>query len=118
MGIGITIAILLIVKDAASSVWLRLIDGIEPEILAEIERAPAQVSGVAAVRGARARWLGHRVHAEVVIEVDPGLSLRQSDDIVRQVEKVLRDRVRLLGSAIVQVRPAGSPRLVEPVEHA
>ena len=79
VGIGITIAILLIVKDAASSVWLRLIDGIEPEILAEIERAPAQVSGVAAVRGARARWLGHRVHAEVVIEVDPGLSLRQSE---------------------------------------
>src|SRR5262249_45558418 len=38
VGIAITIAILFIVKDAASSVWMRLIDGIEPEILAQIER--------------------------------------------------------------------------------
>lgn len=109
VGIGITIAILLIVKDAAASVWMRLIDGIEPEILADIEHASAQVPGVAAVSDVRARWLGHRVHAEVVIEVDPGLSLRQADDIVRRAEKALHDRVRLLGGAIVQVRPA-APR--------
>ncbi len=81
VGIGITIAILLIVNDAAQSVCIRLIDGIEPEILAEIESVPAQVPGVAAVGDARARWLGHRVYAEVAIEVDPALSIRQADDI-------------------------------------
>lgn len=38
--VGVAIAILFIVKDAATAVWLQLIDGIEPEILAEIEHAP------------------------------------------------------------------------------
>ena len=109
VGIGITIAILLIVKGAAAPVWIRLIDGIEPEILSDIERAPAQVVGVLAVREVRARWLGHRVSADVIIDVDPGLSLRQADDIARLAEKALNERVPLLGSAIVRVRPMSSP---------
>lgn len=108
VGIGITIAILLIVKDTARSVWIRLIDGIEPEILSDVESAPARVQGVLGVRDARARWLGHRVHAEVVIDVDPGLSLRQADEIARRVEKALREKVRLLGGVIVRVAPAAS----------
>ncbi|MEO6870683.1 MAG: cation transporter [Chthoniobacterales bacterium] len=69
VGILITIAILFIVKDAAFSIWTRLIDGIEPEILAEIERAPRQVSGVTGVRDVRARWLGHRVHSDVATKL-------------------------------------------------
>lgn len=106
VGIGITIAILLIVKDAAAPVWIRLIDGIEPEILADIERAPAQVPGVLAVSDARARWLGHRVCAEVVIDVDPALSLRQADAVARLAEKALHERVPLLGRVTVRVRPS------------
>ncbi len=105
VGVGITLAILMIVKDAAKSVWLRLIDGIEPDILSEIESAPVSVPGVNAVRETRARWLGHRVQAEMIIEVDPGLSLRQADAVVRQVEIKLRDRVRLLGGVVVRAVP-------------
>lgn len=61
VGVGISIAILFIVKDAATAVWLRLIDGIEPEILAEIEHAPTHVTGVEGVDEVRARWVGHKV---------------------------------------------------------
>jgi len=39
IGIAITIAILFIVKNAAVAVWTRLIDGIEPKILAAGVRA-------------------------------------------------------------------------------
>lgn len=73
VGIAITIAILFIVKDAAKSVWLRLIDGIEPEIIDEIEHASTHVEGVREVRKVRARWVGHRVYADLVIGVDPEL---------------------------------------------
>jgi hypothetical protein len=55
IGIAIAIAILFIVKNAAVSVWTRLIDGIEPGILAEIEHAPTHVAGVRDVRDVRAR---------------------------------------------------------------
>lgn len=48
-------------NDAATAVWLRVIDGIEPEILAEIERAPTHVMGVEAVDEVRARWVDHKI---------------------------------------------------------
>jgi cation diffusion facilitator family transporter len=106
VGIAITIAILFIVKDAASSVWMRLIDGIEPEVLAQIEHAPAHVQGVRGVRDVRARWLGHRVYSDVTIEVDPTLSVREADRICEAVQKSLREHVRLLGQAVVRIHPA------------
>ncbi len=106
VGILITLAILFIVKDAALSIWTRLIDGIEPEILAEIEHAPTHVEGVIGVRDVRARWLGHRVHSDVAIEVDPTLSVKEADAISKEVEKALREHVRLLDSVVVRICPA------------
>jgi len=108
IGIAITIAILFIVKDAALAVWTRLIEGIEPEILAAIEHAPSHVTGVRAVGEVRARWLGHRVYSDVMIEVDPQLSVAEADVLAQQVEKSLRQHVRLLGTAVVRVCPASS----------
>jgi len=106
VGVGISIAILFIVKDAATAVWLRLIDGIEPEILAEIEHAPTHVGGVESVDEVRARWVGHKVYTDVAIRVDPAISVREADIIVTEVEQALRDHVRLLGYAVVRVSPS------------
>jgi len=105
IGIAITIAILFIVKDAASSVWTRLIDGIEPEILAQIEHAPMHIDGVRAVHDVRARWIGHRVYGDVAIDVDPALSVRDADAISQKVEQAVRDHVPLLGTVVVRSRP-------------
>jgi len=105
VGIGITIAILFIVKDATISIFLRLLDGIEPEILKQIEHAPAHVPGVLAVKSARARWLGHKVHCDLTIEVAANSSLKTADEISERVEAVLLSHVRQLGRAVVHVRP-------------
>ncbi len=105
IGVAITIAILFIVKDAALSVWTRLIDGIEPEILAQTEHAPTHVEGVTGVHNVRARWLGHRVYSDVAINVDPAISVANADVISKKVEKALRDHVRLLDSVVVRVGP-------------
>ncbi len=104
VGIGITVAILFIVKDAAKAVWHRLIDGIEPEILDEITHAPAHVPGVRAVRTVRARWIGHKVYSDVTIAVDPELPVQVGIDIAHAVERSLRDHVRLLGEVVVRVQ--------------
>ncbi|MFI4983612.1 MAG: cation diffusion facilitator family transporter [Rickettsiales bacterium] len=105
VGIVITLTILVIVKDTAKAVWIRLIDGIEPEILAQIEHAPTHVKGIIAIHNVRARWIGHRVYADVTIEVDPKLTVKEADVMAQQVEESLRNHVRLLGKAVVQVRP-------------
>ena len=86
VGIAITIAILFIVKDAARAAWRRLIDGIEPEIVRAIEHAPTHVAGVRDVHRVRARWVGHTVHADPHISVDPDLSVRESHALTEAVE--------------------------------
>jgi cation diffusion facilitator family transporter len=106
VGVAISIAILFIVKDASIAIWNRLIDGIEPDILAQIEHAPMHIAGVRAVREVRARWMGHKVYGDVTIEVDPLLSVDKAAALAREVEASLREHIRLLGTAVVRVCPA------------
>jgi cation diffusion facilitator family transporter len=105
VGLGITLAILLIVRDAARSVFGRMLDGIEPEILAQIEHAPFHVEGVAEVHAVRARWVGHRVHADLHITVDPRLSVAEAHEIAHRVERSLVEHVPTLDDATVHVCP-------------
>ncbi len=108
IGIAITIAILFIVKDAMRSVWGRMIDGIEPQIVDAIALAPTRVAGVRDVHQVRARWVGHKVHTDLHITVDPDLSVREAHAIVEEVERTLRAQVRVLGGSIVHVCPAAT----------
>ncbi|MBF0159042.1 MAG: cation transporter [Magnetococcales bacterium] len=103
VGVGITIAILFIVRDAAKAVWHRLIDGIEPEIIDEITQTARLVAGVRTVRLVRARWMGHKIYSDVTISVDANLPVHVADAIAKAVERSSRQQVRLLGEVVVRV---------------
>jgi cation diffusion facilitator family transporter len=105
VGLGITIAILFIVKDAAKSVFRRILDGIEPEILQDIEQTASDVEGVQGVHGVRARWIGHRVQADLHITVDRTITVGDSHVIIERVEQSLADNVPALGGATIHVDP-------------
>jgi cation diffusion facilitator family transporter len=105
IGLMITAAILWILKDASTAVFRRLLDGIEPEILANVEHAPMHVDGVHDVHEVRARWLGHKVHADLHITLDPHLSLLESHALVERVESALREHVPAFGGATIHVCP-------------
>jgi cation diffusion facilitator family transporter len=110
VGLAITAAILVIVKDAATAVFRRMLDGIEPEILAQIEHAPFHVPGVEEVHAVRARWVGHRVHTDLHISVDPHLTVAESHEIAHRVERSLVAHVPTLDDATVHVCPVEAPR--------
>lgn len=109
IGFAITIAILFIVKDAAISVFNRMVEKIEPEILAQVEHAPMHVPGVQGVYYARARWIGHKIFADLHIAVDPNMSVRDSYALVEAVELALKAHVPSFGDALIHVRPVPSP---------
>jgi len=115
IGLIITVAILFIVKDAAKAVFLRLLDGIEPRILTEVEQAPLHVEGVEGVHEARARWLGHKVHADLHVTVDRRLSVAEAHGIVDRVQQELAEHVPAFGGATIHVCPCSHP---EPVTAA
>ena len=106
VGIAITIAILFIVRGAARAVWNRLVDGIEPATVDEIEHAAMHVAGVKGVRQVRARWVGHKVFADLEIEVNPDLQVSRANEIADAVAEELRGHVRALGSAVVRIVPS------------
>lgn len=105
IGLGITATIIVILKGASVSVFRRLLDGIEPDILAEVEQAPMGVAGVQGVHEARARWLGHKVRAELHVVVDRRLSVEESHGIVDRVYQALAERVPAFGGATIHVCP-------------
>lgn len=104
IGLLITVAILFIVKDAVIAVFNRMVEKIEPEILQEVEHAPLHIPGVQKVEHARARWVGHRVFADLEISVDPEMSVRDAHAVSDAVQETLKSHVPSFGEAIIHVR--------------
>lgn len=85
VGLLITITILFIVKDTVRTMWHRLMDAVEPEVVDVIERTAAAVPDVEDVHDVRVRWLGHKLGAELHATVDETLSTRESHEIAEEV---------------------------------
>ena len=109
VGLAITVAILFIVRDAARSIFTRMLDGIDPAILAEVEHAAHHVEGVQGVHEVRARWLGHKVLSELHVIVDRRLSVAESHRIVDLVHDELTTHVPAFGGATIHVCPCDHP---------
>jgi cation diffusion facilitator family transporter len=108
IGLLITLAIFGIVWQSARAVFTRMLDGVEPEVLDEIEHTAGHVPGIVRVREAKARWLGHRLRAEVDIEVDPALPVGEADTLVAAFERELHDHLPALQAVHVRTWPAGA----------
>jgi cation diffusion facilitator family transporter len=106
IGLLIAAAILVIVWQSGKTVFTRLLDGVDPEVIDEIRSAATHhVEGVEEVTEVRARWLGHRLRAEVNVAVDPGLSVEERHAIAREVNHQLLHHLGYLDAAVVHVDP-------------
>ena len=105
VGLGITIAILFIVRDSARSIWRRMMDAIEPETVEAIERVARDTAGVQEVDFVRARWVGHRIYSEARVRVEGGLSVAESREISQSILASAKREVPKLERIIVEVEP-------------
>jgi cation diffusion facilitator family transporter len=105
VGLLIAAAILVIVWQSGKAVFTRLLDGVEPEAIEEIRHTASCVPGVEDVSEVRARWLGHRLHAEVNVAVDPDLSVSEGHAIARELNHQLLHHLSYLSGAVIHVDP-------------
>ncbi|MGE2815240.1 cation diffusion facilitator family transporter [Mycobacterium heidelbergense] len=105
-GLVITAAILAVLRTAARDVFRRLLDGVDPAMVDAAEHALAARPGVHAVRSVRMRWIGHRLHADAELDVDPALDLAQAHRIAHDAEHELTHAVPKLTSALIHAYPA------------
>jgi cation diffusion facilitator family transporter len=105
VGLLIAAAILGIVWQSGNTVFTRLLDGVDPELIDEIRHAAHHVPGVEDVAEVRARWLGHELYAEVNVAVAPKLSVAEGHGIAREVNHQLLHRLTYLRGAVIHVDP-------------
>jgi cation diffusion facilitator family transporter len=105
VALAITGVIALTLLRAAGAVIHRILDGSDEETIALIETVAASTAGVEHVTAAKARWTGHRLRAELSIDVDPGISVEAGHDIAELVRSALLDQVPRLTDAAVHVDP-------------
>ncbi|MGK5640788.1 cation diffusion facilitator family transporter [Streptomyces sp. URMC 126] len=103
VGLLITAAILLVLRDAAREVFRRLMDSVDPELVDRATRALHGVEGVREVGQVRMRWVGHALRAEVDIVVDAELSVVRAHERAVAAEHALLHAVPRLVAATVHI---------------
>ena len=106
IGLLITAAIFGIVIQSGKSIFFRMLDGAEPNVIDELRHVAEHVPQVKEVTEVRARWLGHRLHAELNVAVDPELTIAQAHAIAAEVRHQLLHHLDYLSLVVIHVDPA------------
>ncbi len=106
VGLLITIAILAVLRTAVRDVFRRLLDAVDPKLVDAAEAALAAEPGVTAVRSVKMRWIGHRIHADAELDIDPATSLADAHRIAHEAEHTLTHAVPKLATALVHAYPS------------
>nr|WP_240204394.1 cation diffusion facilitator family transporter [Streptomyces actuosus] len=114
VGLAITAAIVLVLRDAAREVFRRVLDAVDPVLVDRAEQALAAVPGVRAVGELRLRWIGHRLRAEVAVVVDGEATVRQAHAVAVDAEHALLHAVPRLTAALVHADPEPAPGEPDP----
>ena len=114
VGLAITAAITLVLRDAAREVFRRVMDAVDPALVDRAERALTEVAGVRGVGELRLRWIGHRLRAEVAVVVDGDVTVRQAHRIAVDAEHALLHAVPRLTAALVHADPEPAPGEADP----
>lgn len=105
IGILIGIAIVFITWEATKTIWYRLMDAVDPELIDRAETVISENVGVLEIRRIRMRWVGHCLHAEIYISVNSDLKTAESHQIAEQVRHVLYHEFPELTDINVHIDP-------------
>ena len=108
VGLVITVVIFKIVWDSGKSLFTRLLDGVDSEVIDEVRHSVHHVPEVLEVTEVRVRWLGHRLLADVNIAIQSNLSVEQGHQIAREVQHQLLHHLPYLANATIHVDPVSA----------
>lgn len=106
IGLLITVAILAVLRTALRDVFRRLMDGVDPVLVDAAEAALAAEPGVRQVRSVKMRWIGHQLHVDAELDIEPSTTLVEAHQIAHSAEHTLTQTVPKLSSALIHAYPA------------
>lgn len=119
VGLLITVAILVVLWDAARQVCRRLMDAVDPALVDAAHTALRSVEGVLGTGQVRMRWIGHSMRAEAEIVVAPELTVVEAHRLAVAAEHALLHAVPRLAAVTVHTdhpAPDADPH-AEPAHH-
>jgi cation diffusion facilitator family transporter len=116
-GIVVAGAMLWLLGRTARRMSRRLLDGVEPGIVDDVEGTVRGVDGVRDIADLRVRWHGHQLSVAVSICVDTDLSVSEGHDAAHEVEHALHHRFTFPVQAIVHVEPFGRTEAHDATAH-
>lgn len=105
VGLLVTVAILAVLRQAAREVFSRLLDAVDPALVAQVDQVVRATPGVVNVGPVRLRWIGHALRAELEITVEPQLSVVEAHRVAEEAEHHLLHEVRRLTAALIHPDP-------------
>jgi len=105
IGLLIGITILFITREATRAMWYRLMDAVDPQLVEAAESVIREHAEVQAIQRLQLRWLGHRLHAEAVLGLDPQLTMAESEHITDHISHHLYHAIPNLSEATIAVIP-------------
>jgi cation diffusion facilitator family transporter len=105
IGLAISAAILNVLRIAARDIYRRLMDRVDPDLVARIEHQLEDVDGIAEVGRVRVRWVGHELHADADVALAGTLALDATDVVLRAAQQRLVERVPRLCDVVLHARP-------------
>lgn len=91
--------------DLGKTIFLRLLDGVDEKTLEEISLKAAQVPGVVRAHDIKARWAGHKLFAELIVEVKADCTIEQADEVATTLSGTLKKQIASLEGVSVRVAP-------------
>lgn len=116
-GLVVAVGIVVLMARSARRISRRLLDGVEPELLTQIETTIASVEGVEELTEVRARWHGHQLRIAADIAVDPTISVARGHDIAHEVEHALHHNFTTPVHAVIHIEPHGQEDAHEATAH-
>jgi divalent metal cation (Fe/Co/Zn/Cd) transporter len=117
VGLAITAAIGLVLYSAVKEVFARLLDAVDPALVAQAERILGDTPGVLSVDSLRMRWVGHSLRVEAEIGIDAATPLSRAHEIVHNAEHALLHAVDRLAAASIHANPAGESEVHDGLRH-
>lgn len=105
IGLLIGVTILFITRDATVTMWYRLMDAIDPSLLDQAEAIVSRHVEVKQVRRIRMRWVGHRLHADLLVAVDAQMSTAASHQVAEEIRHDLYHAFPHLEDVVVHMDP-------------
>lgn len=105
VGLGISVAIFVVLWGAARQIYYRLMDAVDPAIVDRLTTISAGIDGVHDVGEPKVRWLGHRLVADLDITVAADLPVRAGHAIAESARHELLHQIAHLDDVHVHVNP-------------